>query len=413
MIAEARFPMGEKKKRRAWIKKRHSIVIALLKGPFGLYTKAKYKIKLEKFKNYDGGQYLIISNHQTAFDQFFISLCFPKHVYYVASEDLFSMGWLSKLITWLVAPVPFRKSTSDLSSVRNCIRIAREGGSISIFPEGNRTFSGTTEYMKSSIASLAKTLKLPIAFYRIEGGYGAHPRWSDEVRKGKMRGYFSRVLRYEEFKDMSNEELFDIIKKELYVDEREDKTLFCGRNNAEYLDRVMYVCPYCGLSEFYSKKDIIACKKCKRQIRYLPDKQLKGIDFEFPYTYVKDWYDHQCEFIRRLDLSPWSEKPIYTDKAKYSENIYCKKKTEIDKNASLSVFSDRFTVKTKHNEDVYLFSEVSAATVLGKNKLNIYVGDKIFQFKGDKHFNAVKYLNIYCHAVNTAKGDPYGEFLGL
>ena len=406
--------MGEKKKKRSkWIKKRHSVVISLLKVPFGIYTRAKYNIKLCKFKEYNGGQYLIISNHQTAFDQFFVSLCFPKHVYYVANEDLFSKGWVSRLIEWLVAPIPFRKSTSDLTGVRNCLRVAKEGGSIAVFPEGNRTYSGTTEYMKSGIASLAKSLKLPIAFYRIEGGYGIQPRWSDKVRKGKMRGYFSKVLPYEEFKDMPTDELFELIKKELWVDEREDKTEFYSKNNAEYLDRAMYVCPYCGLSEFHSEKDIITCKKCGREIKYLPSKQLEGVGFEFPYKYVKDWYDHQCDFIRNLDMSPYSDTPIYTDTAKYSENIYCKNKREIDENALLRIYSDRFTVKTENGEDIYPFAQVSAATVLGKNKLNIYVDDKIFQFKGDKHFNALKYLNLYCHAVNTTKGDPYGEFLGL
>ncbi len=406
--------MGEKKKKRSkWIKKRHSVVISLLKVPFGIYTRAKYNIKLCKFKEYDGGQYLIISNHQTAFDQFFVSLCFPKHVYYVANEDLFSKGWVSRLIEWLVAPIPFRKSTSDLTGVRNCLRVAKEGGSIAVFPEGNRTYSGTTEYMKSGIASLAKSLKLPIAFYRIEGGYGVQPRWSDKVRKGKMRGYFSKVLPYEEFKNMPTDELFELIKKELWVDEREDKTEFYSKNNAEYLDRAMYVCPYCGLSKFHSEKDIITCKKCGREIKYLPSKQLEGVGFEFPYKYVKDWYDHQCDFIRNLDMSPYSDTPIYTDTAKYSENIYCENKREIDENALLRIYSDRFTVKTEKGEDIYPFAQVSAATVLGKNKLNIYVDDKIFQFKGDKHFNALKYLNLYCHAVNTTKGDPYGEFLGL
>lgn len=405
--------MGEKKKRNKWIKKRHSVVIALLKGPFRLYTKIKYRIKLEKFRNYDGGQYLILSNHQTAFDQFFVSLCFPKHVYYVASEDLFSKGWLSRLIAWLVAPIPFKKSTSDLSGVRNCLRVAKEGGSIGMFPEGNRTYSGTTEHMKSGVASLAKSLRLPIAFYRIEGGYGVQPRWSDKVRKGRMKGGFSKVIPYEEFKDMSNEELFALIQKELWVDEREDKTAFYGKNNAEYLDRAMYVCPDCGLSEFHSEKDIITCRKCGKQIKYMPDKTLQGVGFDFPYKYVKDWYDHQCDFIRNFDMSPYTETLIYADNAKYSENIYCSNKVEIDEDALLGIYADRFIVKTKKGEDVYPFDEVSAATVLGKNKLNIYVGDRIFQFKGDKHFNALKYLNLYCHAVNTAKGDPYGEFLGL
>jgi hypothetical protein len=51
---------------------------------------------------------------------------------------------------------------------------------------------------------------------------------------------------------------------------------------------------------------------------------------------------------------------------------------------------------------------------LGKNKLNIYHNDKIYQVKPDKHFNALKYMNIYYHATNAEKGENSDvEFLGL
>ena len=42
--------------------------------------------------------YLILMNHQTAFDQFFVGMAFKGPVYYVASEDLFSNGWISSLL---------------------------------------------------------------------------------------------------------------------------------------------------------------------------------------------------------------------------------------------------------------------------------------------------------------------------
>lgn len=106
-------------------------------------------------------------------------------VYYVASEDLFSNGFVSGLLRYAVAPIPIRKQTTDIRSVMNCIKVAKEGGTIAIAPEGNRTFSGRTEYIKPSIVGLVRVLKLPVAFIRIEGGYGVQPRWSDVVRKGK------------------------------------------------------------------------------------------------------------------------------------------------------------------------------------------------------------------------------------
>lgn len=402
-----------KKKAKKWIRLRHIIAIGIVRFPIWLYSKLVYRIKIDKFKAEGNRQYLILFNHQTAFDQFFVSLSFKKHIYYVSSEDLFSNGLLSKLITWLVAPIPFRKSTSDIAAIKNCLRIAKEGGNIGMAPEGNRTYSGTTEYIKPGVASLAKTLKLPIALYRIEGGYGAHPRWSDKIRRGKMHSFVSRVIEPQEYENMSREELFEVIKKELYVDERCHKQSFYTKNQAEFLDRAMYYCLYCGLSHFYSKGNFITCTKCGKSIEYLPDKTLKGSNFDFPYTYVKDWYDAQCEFIKRVDLSDYENQPIFSDKVSFKENFYCAKKKKIDDNATLSVFKNKIIAVTKEKVFEFDFCDITAMTVLGRNKLNIYHNNQIFQCKGDRHFNALKYVNIYYKTVESQEEAVYGKFLGL
>ena len=97
--------------------------------------------------------------------------------------------------------------------------MAKEGGTIAIAPEGNRTYSGKTEYISPAIASMAKMINLPIALFRIEGGYGVQPRWSDVTRKGKMRAYVSQVIEPSEYKELSNEELAAKIEEGLYVNE--------------------------------------------------------------------------------------------------------------------------------------------------------------------------------------------------
>ena len=174
--------MKEKKKSKKWIYPRHRIVVPFLRECFRPIARWMYHIKIEKFKEENGRQYLVLANHQTGFDQFFPSFAFRQHLYYVASEDIFSMGWLSKLIQWIAAPIPIKKQVTDIKAVMSCLRVAREGGSIAIFPEGNRTFSGVTGAINPAIGGLAKKLGLPIAFFKIEGGYGIQPRWSDVRR---------------------------------------------------------------------------------------------------------------------------------------------------------------------------------------------------------------------------------------
>ena len=51
--------------------------------------------------------------------------------------------------------------------------------------------------------------------------------------------------------------------------------------------------------------------------------------------------------------------------------------------------------------------------VLGRNKLNIYHKDMVYQFRGSKRFNALKYVNLFYHYKNQERGDVNGEFLGL
>ena len=69
-------------------------------------------------------------------------------------------------------------------------------------------------------------------------------------------------------------------------------------------------------------------------------------------------------------------------------------------------------------EYFFPFSEVNFVTILGKNKVNVYHNKRVFQIKGGKEFNAVKYVNIFFRTNNILKGgensqDEQYKFLGL
>ena len=406
--------MAEKKSAKKWIKFRHRIVRNILYILLYPYSRIKYGIIIKKFKEQKKTPYLVLLNHQTPFDQFFVGMAFKGAVYYLATEDIFSMGWVSSAIRYLVAPIPIKKQTSDVKAVKQCIRVAREGGTICIAPEGNRTYSGRTEYMNDSIASLAKMLKLPIALFRIEGGYGAEPRWSDVVRKGKMKAYVSRVIEPEEYKDMSNEELFKIIEDGLYVDEAVADQEFHHKKRAEYLERAMYVCPFCGLSKWESRNEFCECKNCGAKIEYTATKEIKGIGCDFPFRFAADWYDYQKEFINKLDVNKYVDAPVYHDEADVFEVIINKKKMPFKSDATISLYGDKVIFNEgKADQLKLLFCDVSAVSVLGRNKANIYFGDKVYQLKGDKRFNALKYVHIYYRHKNIARGEEHEQFLGL
>jgi len=378
------------------------------------YSRWKYGITVDPFREQGKRQYLVLMNHQTAFDQFFCGLAFKGPLYYVASEDLFSKGWVSSLIRFLVAPIPIKKQTTDVSAVLNCLRVAREGGSIAIAPEGNRTYSGRTEYMNPAIAALVRKMKLPLVLFRIEGGYGVHPRWSDVIRRGKMHAYVSKVVEPEEYLSLTDDELNALIARELYVDESTSGGTFRHKHSAEYLERALYVCPFCGLSVLESRLDTIRCTKCGKQARYLPAKQLEGIGCDFPFSTVLEWYDFQCDTVNAMDTSVVTEEPLYRDTARLSEVIVYKRKYLLRRQTEIALYGNRLVLDEGGKEQtVFPFDEISALTVLGRNKLNIYYKEHLYQLKGSPRFNALKYVNIFYRTKNIIRGDANGKFLGL
>lgn len=399
----------KKQKKKNWTLPRHKVITTLLRYPLSLYCRLVYGLRIPRKNELIRQQSLILLNHQTPFDQFFVGMYCDKPVYYMATEDIFSNGWVSKLIKWLVAPIPIKKQTTDIKAVMNCIKVAREGGNICIAPEGNRTYSGKTEYMNPAIAPMAKKLGLPIVLFRIEGGYGKEPRWSDVVRRGKLEVTISRVISPEEAKTMTNDELTKAIEEGLYVNEACVDREFHHRKLAQYLERAIYVCPECGLSSFESHGDLLACKKCGRQTRYLPTKELQGVGFDSPFRFVNDWYEYQKDFVNAFDPTVFTDKPIYEDRAKVSEVIVYKCKEVLMEDAAVRLFGDRIEL----GDTVLPFEEISTVAVLGKNKLNIYHTDKLYQLKSNKRFNALKYVNLFYRSKNIMRGEPDGKFLGL
>ena len=398
-------------KRSVWILPRHRWIQWLAKGPVGTFCRWKTGVKVEPFKTQGDRNYLVLMNHQTVYDQFFVGMAFRGPVYYLATEDIFSNGWISSLLRFAVNPIPIKKQTLDLKAVKTCLQVVREGGTLALAPEGNRTYSGRTVYMNPSIAKLARKMGLPIALFRIEEGYGIQPRWAENTRKGRMRAGVTRVIEPEEYTNMTDEALFAAIQQELTVDESRVTGQFRHSKLAEYLERAIYVCPNCGLAHFESNGDTFTCLDCGRKSRYLPSKELEG---DFPFRFVAQWYDWQEDFINRLDPAAYTDVPMYEDTARLSEVIVYKNKQVIWEQARIRLYGDRIALENQQGDSlVFPFGETDAVTVLGRNKMNVYHGGKIYQFKGDKRFNALKYVHIFHRWKNLNKGDGNGKFLGL
>ena len=120
------------------------------------------------------------------------------------------------------------------------------------------------------------------------------------------------------------------------------------------------------------------------------------------------------DYINNLDVTKLTDKPLYTEDVSLFDVIVYKRKNLRTKNAKISLYGDRIVIKENESSVLeFSFDEVGAVTILGKNKLNIYTDDNVYQITGSKRFNALKYVHIYNRYLNISSGNENEVFLGI
>lgn len=271
--------------KRRLVRRRHAVVFTCLRPFFQLLLRWKYGYRGIRFREEKRGQpYLVLANHNGAIDPFMLSGSFRRPIYFVASDHIFRLGWISCLIRWLVAPIPIVKSMIDTRSIRDILTVLREGGTVGLFPSGNRSFTGSEMPIPPSTAKLVKHVRVPVVLYRFDHGYLATPRWSRYSRKGRVTGRVIRVLEPGEIAGMTPEAIQAVLTETLQGEAVSGRPpiRFRGKRLAEYLERVLFVCPAClGLDTLRSHNDRLTCF-CGYQVRYREDGCLETVSSGAP-----------------------------------------------------------------------------------------------------------------------------------
>lgn len=402
-----------------WTKFRHKVVNFLLKPFFALVLKCKYGFRYKKYKLDKTKPYLILSNHQTLADQFFLSVMFNRPIYFIARSDLFSMSLVSKVLRYLVAPIPKNKVTKDTQTIRISRQIIKENGVVGLFPEGNLTFSGTTEYIDKSTAKFVKMLKATVLFVNIKGGYGVSPRWGAKVRhKGKITAEVVEQLDCDQYENMSTEQLYEHILSTLYVSDTQTEQKFISARKGEYLETVVFHCPKCGaLNSFDSSGSQAVCAQCGYTLTYTDSLTFHEDEY---FHNVKELYENQREFVSNFDFDKADkDKPLFTDAVRaFSEEKPDRRKfVLLGKNVVVAMYPDRITVVGEGRILDFPLDEIYAMAVLGRNKIELNVKNIFYHIKPYPRFNALKYVQFFYHYKNIREGNAKSlgevEFLGL
>jgi 1-acyl-sn-glycerol-3-phosphate acyltransferase len=215
----------------------------------------------------DSGAGIILANHSTLFDPIWVYAMLKRPVYFAATEDLFRKRALGRLIRWFGA-FPKRKAASDLSALRSIFTIIDKGGLVGLFPEGVRTWDGTTQPLFTGIAKLIRKLGVPVYVCRLEGAYLVFPRWARRWRRIPIRGVFSRLYEAGGI-PAEDEHILTDIASAIHSPDFEMRVPSSSRKAglAVNVTRVLYRCPSCGTMEGLKlvrpfSTNMIECSSC-------------------------------------------------------------------------------------------------------------------------------------------------------
>lgn len=335
-------------------------------------------------------------------DPVILTRSFPRHLYFLASEHVLSWGWKSRVIEWVASPISKVKGAADIRAVKEVMRRIKKGHSVCIFPEGNRSFTGTTKPIMPATGKLVKACGATLVTYRFEGGYFTSPRWASKRRRGKMKGYIVGIYPYGDIENLSDKEINDLIEGDIYEDaymrQQENPIPFKGKDLGEWLELSLYICPICNTIGFLKSKENRFYCDCCNMCSTIDEYGWIHSD-SLPFHTVVEWDSWQKDKMREL-ASKIEGEMAFSDNNEtlFLVDSFSHGREEIA-NGSLSMFSNRIVVGNKE----FPFDEILDMNVHGKQTLIFSTQGHNYEINAKTPRSARKYVTFYQYI--TGKGD--------
>jgi 1-acyl-sn-glycerol-3-phosphate acyltransferase len=120
------------------------------------------------------GGVLLVCNHVSFLDVFFLGIPLKRQVNYVARSTLF-VPILGTLIR-SVGGFPIQREGIGASGMKETLRRLKAGGIVALFPEGTRSPNGELGPLKPGIAALAARVGVPVVPAGVAGMFESWPR---------------------------------------------------------------------------------------------------------------------------------------------------------------------------------------------------------------------------------------------
>lgn len=212
------------------------------------------------------GPFVIIANHQAAYD--FVNLIGATNepISFVISQSFYSTlpvkGVLDKI--GVIPKQQFQTTLRDINRMKATI----EGGKIlAIYPAGLMCEDGVSTPIPAATYKFLKWMKADVYVARTTGTYFAMPKWAKGKRPGRTYMDIYKLFSKEELETADEETVKRIAEEALSFNayEEQEKLLVKYRHGdcVEGLETVLYACPHCHAEHtVQAKGNTLRCTAC-------------------------------------------------------------------------------------------------------------------------------------------------------
>ena len=352
--------------------------------------RAKFNLSGEKLQA--DGPFLLVSNHVTGWDPLLVGVCLGgRQAYFVASEHIFRLGLLTKVLHWLLAPIPRRKASTGMDTVKACLRHLHAGHSVCLFAEGEQCWDGRTGPIFPATGKLAKSSGAALVTFRLEGSYLSLPRWGKHICRGAVHGHPVGVYSPKELKKLSPQEINALIERDIAEDawerQRQRPVRYRGKRRAEGMERALYACPGCRrIGTLRTDRDRVFCP-CGFERRYTEYGFFEPME---PFETLTDWDLWQRELLRARDFAHEGDL-LFQDVGLELKRIQSDHREELLALGTLRQFEDRLECEGQR----FPLPEIRSMAMVQTHLLLFSSGGNYYQLRSSTGVNLRKYLEIW------------------